>query len=192
MKVATQFIPSTTRTAPSLLQNLMQDLQQVLQAVDVTLVRNVTREDMCKVNHLYLHVTDRFLSRFALALLPVLFQSCQAAVAVGLLRGAPNAIVLFGLVVAPAAAFLVQGVHGGEALIDVVVLLTGLGCDRALPQGLRDETGSADALVDEEQRACIKVEPTLALKPLKDLLDFEDAGSDGVFAENVAVVEELG
>lgn len=93
---------------------------------------------------------------------------------------------------APDAAFLVQGVHGGEALIDVVVLLTGLGCDLALSYGLRTEAGRTDALIHKEQRACIKVELTLALKPLKDLLDFEDAGSDGVIAENITVVEELG
>lgn len=93
---------------------------------------------------------------------------------------------------APDAAFLVQGVHGGQALIDVVVLLTGPGCDLALSKRLRTGAGHADALVHKQQRACIKVKPTLALKPLKDLLDFEDAGSDGVFAENITVVEELG
>lgn len=95
----------------SVVQNLLQHLEQVLQAVDVAMVVDLAREDVGKVDHPDLHLGQ------------LLYSGVQL-VGVGLREEAvPSAVVLRAGVVALHAGFLVQGVHCGEALLDVVVVL---------------------------------------------------------------------
>lgn len=158
------------------IQYLLQHLEQVPQAVDVAVVVDLAGEDVGKVDHSDLHLGH---------LLRLLLTS------VGLCEAVPCAVVLLALMVALHAAFLVQGVHGGEALLDVVVVLQN-------PFMLLQASGAGFLLrghgkpiVDEEQGAGVKVQLALVLKPTKDALDFGDAGSDDITAEEVAIVEEL-
>lgn len=158
------------------IQYLLQHLEQVSQAIDVAVVMDLAGEDVGKVNHSDLNF------RWFL---------CLLSTGVQLFEVVPCAVVLLALMVALHAAFLVQRVHGREALFDVVVVLQNPFVLLQAPGAGLLIRSRRTPLVDEEQRAGIKVQLGLVLKPAKDALDLGDAGSDDISAKEVAIVEEL-
>lgn len=122
------------------MEDLLQHLEQVFQAVDVALVLALAGEDVSKVNHPHLHFAGPLLwLRLTPASLPhfLFFQLGFDTVAVGLLRrhqtwALPRAVVRLGVgvcrgvaagggdvaMVTPGAALLVHGVHGGQAVVE--------------------------------------------------------------------------
>lgn len=150
----------------------MQHLEQVPQAVDVAVVVGRAGEDVGKVDHSDLHVGH--LPRLVPA-------SVRLRVAV------PCAVVLLAL----HAALLVQGVDAGEALLDVVVVLQNAFVLLQAPGAGFLLRRRGKPLVDEEERAGVKVQLALVLEPAKDALDLGDACGDNILAEEVAVVEEF-
>lgn len=120
------------------IQYLLQHLEQVPQAVDVAVVVDLAGEDVSKVDH-----SDLYFGRLGSAGLLLTGIALRE-------EAVPRTVVLRAWMVALHAAFLVQGVHGGDALLDVVVVLQNPFVLLQAPGARFVLRGQRKALVDEE------------------------------------------